>query len=512
MEAVLINLITGDIMKNTSNNYTDTYSEVDELVVNSINHFPEFSEEIPVTEDSHPFSSHAYIREPLDLEAYGYVEEEYFVSGTANVYEGAESLNIKHEALPYKNRILVRKPKAEKFSGRVFVDIYNASNGYDIEDVWRRSYQYMLENNHIYIGVTAKPINVLSLKNFDYNRYKSLNWASKEPAAMPSTVNESMSIPGTEEGLVWDILSQLGHSIRNGKAEFLNGYNVENLYLTGQSQSGMYLNTYVYYFHKYLEEIFDGYLNVVGAGVMRELDQLDNPVSLFSAKTQLIPKELKTPFILLSSEGDINLFKPFGERESVLTDFDQTDGKIRHYELTSSPHTDPASPLIPNNSEIVKTKNPPKILDGEYNYTINDIQLAYYVNSSLEWLHNWAVSGVEPPVSSLIDRNQDGSVSKDEHGNATGGLRSPYIDVPIATYHPNAIADSSQIDQSVGNVNGSMSYFDQEKLSTLYKNADDYLLKFKESVDGQLESGWLVKEDASRMVEWSKKQAKNLFN
>lgn len=486
-------------------------SMINKIVEQSISNTPKVEGPIPVTETSHPFSAANYARKPLDLDLYGYTEEEYFLSGTANVYQGETELELKHEALPYKNRIMIRKPAPEKFSGRVFLDIYNASNGYDIEDVWRRSYQYYLERGHIYIGVTTKPINVMSLKNFDPDRYESLNWASKERAPMPAVINKHMSIPGTEEGLAWDIISQLGRIIKENDATFLDGYNVEQLYLTGQSQSGIYLNTYIYFFHEFMINTFDGYLNVVGAGSMRTLDQQVKPEGTFSSITQLIPKNLKTPFILLSSHGDIELFGQFGDRGSVLKALNETDGPIRHYELTSSPHTDPASPLIPDNSEIVKTKNPPKILDGEYHYEVNSIQLAYYVNSTLEMLHEWAVNDVEPPQNLLIDRNEDGTTPIDEHENGLGGLRSPYIDVPIATYHPNAIADPEQINRQVGNVNGSMTYFDKDKLNKLYESKADYLEKFEASVRSQETEGWLIPEDAERMITWAKEQSEKLF-
>lgn len=481
------------------------------IVEQSITNFPTIEGPIPVTETSHPFSAAKYAREPLDLDQYGYTEEEYFLSGTANVYQGDATLELKHEALPYKNRIMIRKPAPEKFSGRVFLDIYNASNGYDIEDVWRRSYQYYLERGHIYIGITAKPINVMSLKNFDPERYESLNWASKNRAPMPAVINKHMSIPGTEEGLAWDMISQVGHVIKSNEAPFLDGYDVEQLYLTGQSQSGIYINTYIYYFHEYVSNTFDGYLNVVGAGSMRTLDQQDNPELMFSTVTQRVPEGLKTPFILLSSHGDIELFGQFGDRSKVLEALNNTEGPIRHYELTSSPHTDPASPLIPDNNEIVKTKNPPKILDGEYHYEVNNIQLAYYVNSCLELLHEWAVKDVEPPQNLLIDRDEDGNTLTDKFDNGVGGLRSPYIDVPIATYHPNAIADPSQINQSVGNVNGSMAYFDKETLEKLYESKEDYLNKFEASVRSQEADGWLIVEDAERMIAWSREQADRVF-
>ncbi|WP_438943019.1 alpha/beta hydrolase domain-containing protein [Ruoffia tabacinasalis] len=40
---------------------------------------------------------------------------------------------------------------------------------------------------------------------------------------------------------------------------FLEGYYVERIYLTGQSQSDMYLNTYVYFLPKYITDICEGF-------------------------------------------------------------------------------------------------------------------------------------------------------------------------------------------------------------------------------------------------------------
>ncbi|MCZ0717528.1 alpha/beta hydrolase domain-containing protein [Aerococcus kribbianus] len=467
---------------------------------------------IPITQDSHPFSANAFARQPVDLTAYKYKEEEYFISGKANIYQGEKVAEVKYSNQPYKTRIMIRKPNPDHFSGRVYLDIYNASNGYDIEDVWRRSYQYYLENGHIYIGITSKPINVLSLKNFDYNRYQSLNWSSPETAPMPTTISPTMSIPGTEEGLIWDIISQLGYAIKNNLLEGLSNYPVQELYLTGQSQSGMYLNSYVYYFHQFVENIFDGYLNVVGAGVMRDLNQYENPNSFFSSKKQLLPKQLKRPFILLSSQGDINLFESMVNRNQVLSEINNTLEPIRHYELASSPHTDPASPLIPDNSEIVKTKNPAKLLDGEYNYTVNNIQLAYYVNSCLEALHKWAQEDYCPSENLLINRDSKGHIDKDEFGNGRGGLRSAYVEVPIAHYHANAIEPGYTDKNQSASVNGSMVYFNTKLLQTLYKDKQDYLKKFASYVNQQVKENFLLSNDGKRMIAWSKAVAEELFN
>src|ERR1700704_3110065 len=73
---------------------------------------PKFTGPIPVTADSYPFLAADHNMVPFDLAKYGYVEQEFIVSGNANVYDWAAdgSLTVKTEKAPYGARILVRRP------------------------------------------------------------------------------------------------------------------------------------------------------------------------------------------------------------------------------------------------------------------------------------------------------------------------------------------------------------------------------------------------------------------
>src|SRR5260370_34218933 len=73
---------------------------------------PKFNGPIPVTADSYPFMDAAHSLVPFDLAKYGYVEQEFIVSGTANVDDWAAdgSLSVKAEKGTYGARILVRRP------------------------------------------------------------------------------------------------------------------------------------------------------------------------------------------------------------------------------------------------------------------------------------------------------------------------------------------------------------------------------------------------------------------
>lgn len=91
---------------------------------------------IPTTESSWPFVSAV---KPCDLSSFGYVEEEFLQSGTANIYDETPDgkLTVTVPDAPYTTRLLVRRPeRKEDFSGNVIIEILNASAFFDIDRDW----------------------------------------------------------------------------------------------------------------------------------------------------------------------------------------------------------------------------------------------------------------------------------------------------------------------------------------------------------------------------------------
>lgn len=95
---------------------------------------------LPVTATSHPFNGAAWQNKPIDLKKYGYVEREYLMSGTANVYGWVAGSDFSAQVLrdgPYATRIMVRRPaNLNRWSGRVVVELMNTSAGYDWTAIW----------------------------------------------------------------------------------------------------------------------------------------------------------------------------------------------------------------------------------------------------------------------------------------------------------------------------------------------------------------------------------------
>src|SRR3954447_21865267 len=100
---------------------------------------PEVAGPIASTATSHPFGGAADQLVPENLPSVGYVEEEYFVSGKANVYEWPQAgpAVVRTPDAPYTTRILVRRPiDPADSSGNVVVEMLNPSNNFDINIGW----------------------------------------------------------------------------------------------------------------------------------------------------------------------------------------------------------------------------------------------------------------------------------------------------------------------------------------------------------------------------------------
>src|SRR5262245_37764929 len=88
---------------------------------------------IPVTAESYPQMAADRTQEPLDLRKIGYIEEEFIVSGRANIYDWpAEGVRVKTPDAPYTTRIILRRPAdPSRFSGNVIVELLNEARNYD---------------------------------------------------------------------------------------------------------------------------------------------------------------------------------------------------------------------------------------------------------------------------------------------------------------------------------------------------------------------------------------------
>lgn len=181
-----------------------------------------------------------------DLNARGYVEQEFLISGEANRYHTENEANgtLIDGNHHYQTRLVVRRPvSAARFNGTVIVEWNNVTGGYDIEAAWFQSHDYFTRAGYVWVGVSAQRVGVEALKRWSPRRYGTL-----DVTADGTIMNDDLS---------FDIFADVGRVVRKPVAiDVLGGLKAQRVFATGWSQSGGRLATYVNSLHP-LAPVFD---------------------------------------------------------------------------------------------------------------------------------------------------------------------------------------------------------------------------------------------------------------
>ena len=388
------------------------------------------------TAASHQFNSTLTYDEPLDLSAFGFVEQEFFVTGTAAVYD--DGLSVLRE-VPYTNRLIVRRPDTAQPSGVVFVEILNPSNGYDAEGMWRRAWDYFLAHGHTYVAFSAKPVTIDSLKIFDPQRYLPLSW-DLEPTNAHVPVDADFNaygvVDGCEEGIVWDIITQVGNLLADPSgSHILGGLEPSATVLMGQSQSGHTLNTWLRHFHPLAPGLWDGFIVSVASGLERPLRQEPvNTKGFYAVQPMVEAPPVSVPTMMITAEGDVRLVSNGFGLLTVATR-GLGDGELRrHWHVSGASHTELSSPVMPGNPEIVRAGRKPRAMTSETLATGSIFPTQVAVTAALDAVVTWAISGQPAAQSVWFELDDEGQVARDSDGNSLGGLRYGLIVCPVATF------------------------------------------------------------------------------
>ena len=454
---------------------------------------------VPVTAQSHPFGAADQTLQPQRLAELGYIEEEFFISGLANVYDWPERgrLEVRTADVPYTTRLLIRRPvDATRFSGNIVVEMLNPSNLFDLNIGWAMSHTQMLRNGDAWVGITAKPIAVNTLQQFDAERYAALSWAN--PLAATDPLNCEVSgdtTQATENGLIWDIHTQVAAWLRSPDSTNPFRYNTaasvaEMLYAWGYSQTGSFLYTYINAIHPEVikargESLFDGYLVAVSGGPS-SINQCAPRIARDDPRRPI--ENAGVPVIHIMSQSDY--LAGIGSRQA---DSDAPDHQFRRYEIAGSGHASPDELYWgPKPEDLLKAgRAVPPLACNEGPRSRFPNRLAF--NAALVWLDQWARNDIAPPRAELI-QVVDGQPVLDEHGNVIGGLRSPYVDVPTSTWNGNSTGES------FCRIAGHEIPFSGEKLSELYPTHSDYMSAVIANVSELVSLGFLLGEDGAEII------------
>ena len=472
---------------------------------------------IPVTPNSHPFNSVYQAQTRVDLARSGYVEQEYFISGRANVYQyDADKMHVSIKTLdaPYTTRILLERPlNPNRFSGNVIVDLMNPTLGYDLPIMWQYAHAQFLRNGDVYVGVTVKPIAIAALKRFNSQRYAILSMRNPVPLNRTCSQLPPDSSTQTENGLSWDIVSEVGTLLKQRRLQNnpLFGFPVQKLFATGYSQSASYLVTYVnaiarqgYASLPDGRPIFDGFFIASGDGQI-PINQCAPSLSI--ADSRNVISHAGVPVVRVQSQGDFGFW--LGSQTSRIAlgntlhrrpDSDAAGDQFRLYEIAGDSHvTSEQADFAPDARDLSQARQTTTLKDRCNEQPPSDFPAHAFLDAMWLNLELWVRNGVPPPRAARISTLNTGTplerVAFDQFANAMGGVRSSQLDVPTQTYIPTSSGSSL-----LCVLQGYVIRFSQTQLTQLYASHSIYVTRVQQTLARLVRDRWLVPADAAEIL------------
>jgi hypothetical protein len=446
-----------------------------------------------------------------DLAVLGYEEAEYRVEGTAFSYElkggGERGADGRWEVTqggeaPYRTRIVVRRPiDPDRFSGAAIVEWNNVSAGIDAAPDWGFFHRHLAARGHAWVGVSAQKVGIdgggfhegIHLKVLAPDRYAELEH------------------PG--DAWSFDIFTQVGELLRTPAEQNPLGLAPDILIAAGESQSASCLVTYVNAVDTHAR-VFDGFFVHGRPAIGVTLDGVfirtrgpgvhdENLVSTrleIASKGERIRDDARVPVLILQSETDVIVL---GGRLAAQPDSE----RVRTWEMAGAAHADTytvsggrhddgtlsgqrlADLLRPTTNLMIGTTDTP-INAGP--------QQHYVAQAALKHLVDWASGGRPPPTAPRLARSGDGwSFELDTNGNALGGIRTPWVEVPTAV-----LSGLGQGGDSFAFLFGRTEPFDDAALAARYPNGKtEYMERFVEALDGTIRAGFILEEDRAEICD-----------
>jgi hypothetical protein len=414
---------------------------------------------------------------PSGLAANGYVEKEYFASGTASTFKAtSEPSDGKWSIRPttkasYKTRILVRRPAdAAKFNGTVVVEWMNVSSGESAPD-WSYLNPYLMQDGYAYVAVSAQALGV--------NGGQSILGTAKGAPTGGLIENEparygTLHHPGDQYAL--DMFAQIGNALWSKDSLALGGLKPTHVVAVGESQSAFYMTTFADAIQP-LTHTFDGIFIHSRRGSGAPL----NGATFASAQGPSdlhIRTDLTIPVFMFETQTDL-IQLGYAPAQQPNTK------RIRTWEVAGTSHAD-AYEVGPYASVLGCTT------------PVNDGPQHYVVQAAFAAFNKWVDDGTPPPSPPRfkLASTSPPALALDAHGNVIGGVRTPDVDVPVSTLSgapaPGANPTCSLFGQTIA--------FSPSTLVSLYQTKSNYLARYTASLNKAIKGGYVLAADRSALL------------
>lgn len=432
----------------------------------------------------------------FDLALFDWVQEEFFLSGTASAYTNLGPLGTDgawtvapSETAEYRTRVVVHRPASRKrFNGTVIVEWLNVSGGLEAAPDWTLAHVELIRGGYAWVGVSAQYAGV---EGGDGLIGFSLPLKFVNPARYGPLVH-----PG--DSFSYDLYSQVAQAIRSPSGTSpLGDLEARRVIAAGESQSAFRLVTYVNAIHP-LARVYDGFFVHSRGAIGAPLSQAPQPAIPVPGEAW-IRADVDVPVLTLETETDLTLLGFFAAR--------QPDARrIRLWEVAGTAHADTYSLAVgmadlgdsPDVVDVVITSTPvPGIIRCDT--PINSGPQHFVVKAAIDALDRWVRRG-KPPRSAPrleVDPGPPVAIVRDANGNSRGGIRTPQVDVPIASY------TGEQEGSTLCSLFGTTTPFDEATLAALYPSQRVFLRAWRKAVARSARRGWILEADAKLMKQWA---------
>ena len=396
----------------------------------------------------------------------GYHMQEFFISGTAKTYTKAAT------TAPYKTRILVMAPNdPARFNGTVLVEWENVTAQAPAEADMTWLNYYMLRKGYAYVAVSAQKAGDDFLQKWDPVRYGSL------------------SHPGDDYS--FDIFTQAGEAVRDPAVlgSYPANHRVKRLIASGQSQSAGRLNTYLSGTNLTTipqndANVFDAVLVHADGGLQKKFTDLKVPMIQFESEDSI-------KAVAPDAGNDPDLYRLWEVVGTSHVDGDQVGNPAARILVAS----DTVGTQISWEQNVAYWSNKPYGQEGPSASVEcgppggNEMPQHYAMDAALKALNDKLTVGTDLPLAPRAQFDASGTLMKDAHGNAMGGLRLPPMQVPVATYNA-----------TLCGLLGNTVPFTPDVLTTLYPTHQNYVDQITAWTNDLRAKRLMVDEDADEMI------------
>lgn len=444
-----------------------------------------------------PLSSATYKgTEYADLNAHGYVEQEFYLQGVAPAITAAGQTLLE---APYTTRMLVRKPAdPARFNGTVIIEPFSWFG--ERAAGWILTRDYLLRHGYAYVGYTlninkpevdpkfsaadpaveadgiaqyGKIVNFDFMRRFDYARYAPLG--SYYDARQFTRGDAPDPFVPQSQGIGAQLALLLKSHTPKGP---LAGLEVKRVYVNSWAVTAQVWMDYLDQGRHQQWRMPDGRPLVdaymtgrmaygeVGGDVIR------------------VPRKMPgdAPFVTVYSQSELM----HDVLEGIALPADTDTPKLRYYEVTGMPHLRLADLGTQHSERLaadVGKGHDPRCL------TLYDEPAELVIAALLDGMDRWVRDGKPMPKAPRVPRQGNSAVRDADTGNLLGGVRPPWIQAPSATY----LTDQ---ETACGLIYDTKVAYSRQALRKRYGSYAQYRKAFEGAKARSVREGYLLPEDA----------------